>query len=256
MTKNSKDFRDWDIEPETSFEGVDENGFPFYLWRESADNRLTLARPRYCCITPRDGELFFTFFNPSEDVRGSGGWTVFFCVASMVAVAVVGNAWYNPPPPRPYHLDESLPPFLILAGAALSASVVGAIVGGLWHVSITLFCWMRGRFPGEGRLHSMPLQSLMGFGQAQAGELGAMVNGEKAKTGHGLTAVFDDGSMIILTGNAWDYRSIVEKHQDLTNLFRTPRDNLLKAWAASKKSSESSTYSVPAASSPGVPDAL
>ena len=57
-SNQSDDFRDWDIEVEDSASGRDhEWGFPFYLWRESADNRLYLGRPRYCRITPINGEL-------------------------------------------------------------------------------------------------------------------------------------------------------------------------------------------------------
>lgn len=164
---------------------------------------------------------------------------MFLSVAAIAAVAVIGLAWYFPPPPRPYHLDESPPPFLILLGAAFWGSVVGGLTGGLWHVWITVFRWIRGRFPGEGRLYTMPLRALMGFGEGNAGQLGAGMDGEKAKTGHGLTAVFDDGSMVILTGNAWNYRSIVGKHRDLMKVFRTPRDKILAAWAERQKIIES-----------------
>ena len=251
MSKNNKDFREWDIKPETSVEGLDASGFPFYLWRESADNRLTFARPRYCCITPADGELYFTFFNPFEDVRGSGGLIVFFCVAALVIVAFLGAAWFVPTPPRPYQFDESPPPVLVLLGAAFWASLLGALFAGIWHVAVTLLRWLRGRFPGEGRLYTMPLRSLSGFDKVQAGEIGAMVSGEKAKTGHGLTAVSDDGSMIILTGNAWNYRSIVDTHRDLTKAFRTPRDDMLAAWSALQKQTQPKAVRAPATSAQG-----
>jgi hypothetical protein len=66
------DFRDWDIPPETSLDGVDNNGMPFYLWRESADNRVTLSRPRFCCITCSNDELDFAFFDPRGHVRPTG----------------------------------------------------------------------------------------------------------------------------------------------------------------------------------------
>ena len=47
VTKPSKEFRDWDIEPETSVGGVDATGHLLYDWREAADSRLMLSRPRY-----------------------------------------------------------------------------------------------------------------------------------------------------------------------------------------------------------------
>ncbi len=47
MTKPSKEFRDWDIEPATSVGGVDATGHRLYDWRTAADSRLMLARPRY-----------------------------------------------------------------------------------------------------------------------------------------------------------------------------------------------------------------
>ena len=84
----SSDFRDWDIEPETSVAGTDANGFPFYVWRESADNRLTFARPRYCCITPHDGELYFTFFNPSENIKRAGGLATFMVVSGLASLII------------------------------------------------------------------------------------------------------------------------------------------------------------------------
>jgi hypothetical protein len=47
VTKPSNDFRDWDIEPETSAGSVDANDHPSYVWRGPADCRLTLAWTRY-----------------------------------------------------------------------------------------------------------------------------------------------------------------------------------------------------------------
>lgn len=46
VTKPSNEFRDWDIEPETSAGSVDANDHPSYVWRGSADCRLTLAWTR------------------------------------------------------------------------------------------------------------------------------------------------------------------------------------------------------------------
>ena len=68
-TQRSEDFRDWDIEVGVNYSGWDQLGLPFCIWREKADNRLMLSRPRYCCVTLKDARLYFNFFNPSEDVR-------------------------------------------------------------------------------------------------------------------------------------------------------------------------------------------
>ena len=231
----SSDFRDWDIEPETSAGGDDANGFPFYVWRETADNRLTFARPRYCCITAQNGELHFTFFNPSENIKCAGGIAAFLVVGGLVAARIMAASWFDASPPRPYHLDESDPAPIVLMHALFKGLLFGGLAGLVVHSAVTIFRWVRGRFPGEGRLYSMPLRSLAGFNTVQAGEVGALINGEKAKTVNGLTAVFDDGSMMILTGNAWNYQSIVSKHRDLTNAFRTPRDDILAQWAARQK---------------------
>ena len=260
-SKVSKDFREWDIAPETSVAGIDANGFPFYVWRESADNRLTLGRPRYCCITPHDGQLYFSFFNPSDDTKASGGWVVFFAVGAIVVLAKLGTAWLNPAPPLPYHLDESLPPFLILLGALFAGGKCGAIAGGVVHIFVTISRWIFGRFPGQGRLNSMPYGALSGFNQVHAGEIGAKIGGKEAKSGHGVTAVFDDGSMFILTGNAWDYPSIVGKHREFTQAFRTRRDEILADWVArQKKTTRAAEHRPIETSSPSptqsIPDSL
>jgi len=229
------DFWNWNIEAQTSYSGIAPNGYPYYLWRESADNRLGLSRPRYCCITDREEGLFFTFFNPSENIRPTGGWAVFCGVAALVTIALLGSWWFDKTPRLPYHLDMTPPPFVVLVGTVLAASMMGAIIGGAWYVFMTLLRWTRDRFEGDGHLYTMPLRSLANFNMVHASEIGAQINGEKAKTGHGLTAAFDDGAMIILTGNAWNYPSIVAKHSNLTNAFREPRDKYLVEWEAMRK---------------------
>lgn len=117
----------------------------------------------------------------------------------------------------------------------------------------TLVRWFVGRFPGEGLLDGKPLRLLSGFDKIPAAETGARINGKEATTGHGLTAVFDDGSVIILTGSPWDYPSIVAKHRDLTNMFRIPRDEILAAWAERTKKSEPTAKPVsPSGTTPAV----
>ena len=87
--KRSEDFRDWNIEVWTSYSGFDQLGFPYYIWREKADSRLSLGRPRYCCVTLKDAKLYFNFFNPSEDVRSTGTTAVFVIAAALMAIATV-----------------------------------------------------------------------------------------------------------------------------------------------------------------------
>ena len=241
------DFRNWDLERETHTFGGDADDRPFYLWRESADDRLGLSRPRYCRLWPVDGELCFVFFNPSENVRPSGGLTVFFIVAAVIATTILGAYVLTPWTPAPYASNMKPPVFGMIIAAALFAVLLGAIAGIVWHVLRTLLRWLTDRFAGDGRIYSHPLRLLSGFNMEHAGQLGATIAGETAKTGHGLTAVFEDGSMIILTGNAWNYESIVEKHRDLTTLFRLHRDDIVANWdAAQKELAETKSRSAPA----------
>ncbi|RTL70306.1 MAG: hypothetical protein EKK41_12740 [Hyphomicrobiales bacterium] len=137
----------------------------------------------------------------------------------------------------------------------------------IWHLGLIMARWNFGRFAGDGRFTIKPFHLLSGFNTVHAGEVGAKIDGEEAKTGHGLTAVFEDGSMIILTGNAWNYRSIVEHHAELTNAFCVPRDALLTQWALTRKDQEVKRPPQPTAPEPasfpastpapdGVPNAL
>jgi hypothetical protein len=260
------DFRNWDLEREEHVLGLDADNYPYYLWRESADDRLGLSRPRYCQLRPVGGELYFVFRNPSEDVRPSGGMAVFCIVATAIASTILGayllTSWS-----AALHLK---PPLLgMIFTAALMGSVIGAIIGFVWHVLRTLWRWYTDHFSGDGRVHTRPLRLLSGFNMEHAGEVGATINGERAKTGHGLTAVFEDGSMFILTGNAWDYESIVAMHRDLTTLFRLHRDAIVANWdAAQKEQAEVKRRSAPTsqqgpavaqavpAAQGGVPDSL
>ena len=92
-TQRSEDFRDWDIEVGINYSGFDQLGFPFCIWREKADSRLSLSRPRYCCVTLKDAKLYFNFFNPSEDVRSTGTTAVFGIAAGLMAIATVWDGW-------------------------------------------------------------------------------------------------------------------------------------------------------------------
>jgi hypothetical protein len=47
VTQPSNEFRNGDIEPETSVGGVDAHDHPSYVWRGSADTWLSPGRPGY-----------------------------------------------------------------------------------------------------------------------------------------------------------------------------------------------------------------
>ena len=49
---DTDDIRLWDLDVEMSRHGIDSRGMPYYVWRESADNRMGLSRPRYCTSRP------------------------------------------------------------------------------------------------------------------------------------------------------------------------------------------------------------
>jgi hypothetical protein len=228
----SDNFRDWDIPVETSYSGVDAAGFPFFLWRESADNRLTLSRPRYCCITAGEDQLYFTFYNPAAKSSTNGSLIVAALAAVPVALAILqsGAAERRAQEHLDYVFNTSPPPFLSLVAAFIFASFAGLIGGTLWYVVTTLCRWVIGRFESDGELASVPLAKLDGFQVIGAREAGAMVGGDPAKSGHGLAAILSDGTQMILTGNAWNYESIAEKHAILTKLFCMRRGDFAKPW--------------------------
>jgi hypothetical protein len=259
-TNSSNDFRDWDIDVETRYSGYDELGFPFYLWRESADNRLTLSRPRYCCVMPVKDVLCFVFFDPSKDIKSTGAMNALYAVAGLVTIAMLTLGWFERQNARgPYASDMSAPPFLILVSTVFYALFLGSLVGGIWYAGVTVYRWINGRFNSDGRIVMMPLGSLDGFQVLNAGEAGAIVNGEPAKTGHGLAAVFDDGTQIILTGNAWNYRSIADQHRDMTIAFCKMREEYVKPWSERLKmsvKSEEGSLGVNSSSLSGLPDKL
>lgn len=234
------DFWNWDMDAETSASGVAANGYPFFIWRESADDRLGLSRPRYCCILKEQGELNLAFFNPSDPVLPTGGWIVGGAVGALVALAMITGFWVSPPPPAAYVSNTNPPAFLRFLSVVFASGLACAASGSLWYACVTLVRWYWNRFAHDGGLRVRPLRTLAGFNLVDAGAVGAQVNGEKAKTGHGLTAVFEDGSMWILTANAWEYPTAVAYHSILTNAFREPRDRYLIEWDAQKQEIERS----------------
>jgi hypothetical protein len=163
-------------------------------------------------------------------------------------------------PRRAYVFDERSPPFLVLLSTVLYSSVLGGLASGVAYFLVTLKRWYWGRFEEDGGIMSRPLADLIGFEVKAAGELGAKIRGEEVKTGYGLTATFADGSMWILTANAWDHPSIVRRHGALTNAFRVPRDDFVEAFEKQRRrnaAQELSTRAVAGGvSADGIPDTL
>ena len=244
------DFRDWDILPETSMGGVDNKGMPFYIWRESADNRVTLSRPRYCCIASSSDELYFTFFDPLGNVRPTGATNVGVIVAGIVAASLLALFWMESRHAvAAYHSNMHAPPLLALLAASFFALLLGGMAASIWYVTVIVLRWAKNRFAEDGKLHTIPLRLLDGFQVIGAGDAGAVINGSSAKSGHGLAAVFSDNTQLILTRNAWEYASIVDKHRELNAAFRGQRDVILGKWTEARKLAQAHDVERPAAAS-------
>lgn len=249
------EFRTWNLDAETSHTGTAANGFPFYLWRESADNRIGVSRPRYCTISVDGNELFFEFFNPAAQQKPSGALTIFilvggaFALLSLVSYFVFGDQFRAST--APFHT----PPVLAVMGAVFGGSVLGGISAGVWHVLALAWRWKRNRFEGDGRVLRMPWSMLESFTEMSARDAGAKGNGDNPPTGHGLAAVFTDGSIMILTSNSWERTSIMGTHRELTRLFITPRDAAIREFKERLKRAARTESAAPAGKE-GVPDKL
>lgn len=238
--QRSDDFRDWDFEVGNSYSSSDQLGLPFYIWREAGDNRCGLARPRYCCATigsyPYTGlepwTLYFTFFNPSVNVRPTGAGKVFGIVAAVVVLACFIITSFGDRPRGPYAVGS--PIGLVIVAAFLYSMFLAPLVSGIWYAAVTVYRWRNGRFKDEGQLEHVPLDRLQGFQVISAGEMGA-VSGQQGASLHGLTAVFADGSQIILRGSPLDYESIAEQHKVMTELFITRQPEYAATWAERAK---------------------
>jgi hypothetical protein len=255
------EFKTWNLDAERSHTGTAANGYPFYLWRESADNRIGVSRPRYCTISIDGNDLFFEFFNPAADQKPSGAMMVFFLVGgglaalSLVSYFVFGDQFRAAT--APYHT----PPVLAVLGAAWGGSVVGGISAGVWHVIALAWRWRRNRFEGDGRVLRMPWALLESFTELSARDAGAKGHGDNPPTGHGLAAAFTDGSVMILTSNSWERTSIMGTHRELTRLFVSPRDAAIREFKDRLKRAARGSHERPrtegdASANTGVPDSL
>lgn len=237
------DFRTWDMEPETSLSGSTAEGYPLYVWRESADNRLGLSRPRYCCVVRDGDELLFQFYNPVGAQRQSIAMAVGCIIGGAAALwtlvdyFVLGHT--NTAATAPF----ATPPVLIVLNAALKAGVLGGLAGGAWYVVATPLRWFRNRFASDGRLYSRPWHELDNFRTLSAADAGATINGEPARQGEGLAAVFIDGTQIVITANSWEHTSNVARHALLTRMFVIERDAMQSTLAQLLKAEKRATTS-------------
>lgn len=235
LIKDHARFVNLNMAPETSVSGEAPTGFPYVAWRESADSRLGLGRPRYCCISEIGGQLWFAYCEPLGARRPTGGFAVLLLVGIGVVIArlvdffVLGHDMSGGP------YSFKLPPALPIVSAFLMGPLLGAAAAGMWYVVALLLRWHSDKFIGDARLYVAPYAMLENFNRLAAADAGAMVNGEPARSGYGLEAVFADGEAWALTGNAWSHRSISELHRYMTQVFRIPRDERLAEYAEKQK---------------------
>lgn len=258
MTASNDDFRTWNMEVETIASGHDAHGLPYFIWRESADNRLGLSRPRYCCVSVIDNELQFTFSDPSGNVRPTGALTAFKLVAGLVVLAFVLLAWFEPrPAPAPYHADMSAPPFLILVAMCFYSMTLGGVAAGIWYVAATLLRWLRDGFESDGRITQLPWRSLQSFVMMNAIDTPAGAQDKLPPSSYGLGAAFDDGRNLVLTANAWNYASMTTRHRMMTAMFITARADHLRRWNKALAEAEAEKRGgAPATDGDGVPAKL
>lgn len=253
-------FWDREIEPESSIGGVDEHGYPFFMWRESADNRLGVGRARYCCIRKTNGTLQFAFCDPWGAARSNHAWEAY---VFSVAVGSLGLfVWFT-------YFDHSewLGAGLV---AVITSVLVGSVVPLLVYVTVMLLRWWGDRYAGDSKVYEMPWDELTGFSKLPAALTGATQFGDPAKTGEGLAAIFSDGTEIILTRNPWKRDSIIEFHKLLTQRFAGPeaarmrrefsdqqrKADLMEALRQAAQPAHAPASSGVPTSKPGVPDTL
>lgn len=218
-----------DLDVETSRSGVDDHGFPFFVWRESADNRLGFSRPRYCRAVEGDDDLLFQFFDPSQNVRSTGSNMVTLVAGGGIFVWAFGSALVGP-------VGDS---FATVVAGLLFAGMAALALGGAWYAAVTMGRWAKDRFEGDGRLYVVPWRDLVGFQVVSADATGADRTNRTAPGGEGLFADFGGRvPSLPLTANFWNHESIAEKHRLLTAAFVDGRGALLGAWHEQRKRRE------------------
>lgn len=221
------DFRRWQFAAEQSFQGLDAGRFPFFVWRESADDRLGFSRPRYCCVVEGDDDLLFQFFNPSKNVRSTGALGLAYLTGGGIMVWSLVNALFIGKPGDAF--AGAIAGFLLAGFAA-------PLLGGVCYAAVTMWRWANGRFEGDGRLYSIPWRHLDGFQVVSAEDTGAERTERSPRGGFGLYATFGNKAPgIPLTANFWNQESIAEKHRLLTVEFIEKRGTLLRGWDEERK---------------------
>ena len=234
--RSGREFETWDLDVEASREGKDGFGFPYYVWRESADNRVGLSRPRYCCITPVNDQLYFTFFNPSEDIKPTGAGKAAIAVGVLMGVwfviSMIAARFERATGPG----DHGVPPGMALIAFVGTALFLGMAVFWVWNTVETVLRWRKNRFEGDGRISMVPWEHLVAFSRVTPEENGAPRGENGPKTGHELQATFGvAASPMELTNNRWNARSITDMHRELTLLFVVNRDPVLSEWVKLQK---------------------
>jgi hypothetical protein len=233
MSEQSPDFRDWDL-PEQRFEsGTDQNGYPFVVWRERADNRwgVGVCRPRYCCITPRDGQLMFTMFDPSRDLESTGAPQLFIGLVTVIAVLLSVVILVH---------DKSIEPGHLF-GNVLLGLFIGGPVAGVWYWVVTTRRWYRHRLKNDGRYILRPWAALEAFQVVSAHDLnGGTDKDGNPLPGNGLVATFGTlAPQLGLTANRWSHNAIAELHRLLRSGFMDQRSKHLAAWQEAQRKAQS-----------------
>lgn len=240
-----------ELDEETFASGRDASGWPYFVWRESADNRLGYSRPRYCRVVEVDDNLLFQFFNPSKNVRSTGASMAMLVAGGGIFVWAFGAAFVGP-------VGDS---FATVVAGFLYACFAAIGLGGVWYAATTMARWAKNRFEGDGHLYELPWRDLVGFQVVAAEATGANRSNRKAPGGEGLFADFGGRAPSLpLTANFWNHDSIAEKHRMMTRAFVEERAPVLAEWEARRKHREQQQAAVnsllPATSNQGVPDTL
>lgn len=224
--------RNVDIDVETSASGKDAHGWPFFIWRESADNRFGVSRPRYCRVVEGDDDLLFQFFDPSQDVRSTGASLATLVTGGGIFVWSLAYAMFG----GPHKPGDAFATVIVGFQFAFFAAVA---LGGVWYVAVTLGRWAKNRFEGDGRLTVVPWRDLEGFQVVAADATGAQRTDRTAPGGEGLFADFGGRvPSLPLTANFWNHVSIAEQHRLMTRDFIEGRGPLLAAWDEQRRRRE------------------
>jgi hypothetical protein len=232
------DITTWDLPVDSSKSGTAPNGYPYFMWREAADNRLGLSRPRFCAIMEDGDRLLFCFYNPVGNVE-QGLWPKLaglcaILIASILLIdytavpALFGRAPFLSFPEQMFFLEVI---YIAFVTAFLTLVLMSAT-----YIGVTLVRWSSNRFASDGWFETRPLSDLLGFDMPPAANLRVSGGNDNAPpNSFGLTAVFEGGHIWALTANAWNYTSAARYHAMLTAAFRDNRDKFTSEFQAKLK---------------------